>query len=65
MEEVEYITKYIAVWGWQLMSIFFLIGALIISAQNFTTKSSAIFVGLVLIWAVCIFMMLKRKSEME
>jgi len=65
MEDVDYITKYIGVWGWQILSINFIIAALIMVSGAFTIKTSSVFIAFVLSWIICMYMMLRRKKELE
>ena len=64
MENLELITKYIATWGWQILSMLFLSTSIILFALPRTLITQAMYVAMFLVFAICLFMSLKRKQEL-
>jgi len=62
--DIELITRYVAVWGWQILSIQFLIASFIMFALPRTLITKSFFVGLFLIYIGCQFITLKRRKEL-
>ena len=60
----EIIMKYTAIWGWQIISLMFLIASLIFFALPRTLTTSSFYVAFFLIFAGCEFVTLKRKREL-
>ena len=65
MEEdnLKKITLYIAVWGWQIMTIIFLSSSFIFFALPSSTATGVFQVSFFLIFIGCLYMTLKRKRE--
>ena len=59
----QIIIKYIAVWGWQILSMLFLISSLILFSMPKNLKTSSMYISFFLIFIICEFMVLKRKKE--
>ena len=60
----DIIMKYIAIWGWQTISLMFLIASFIFLALPRTLTTSSFYVAFFLIFAGCEFVTLKRKKEL-
>jgi len=65
MENLNYLMSYIGVWGWQIISMLFLVGALIVVVMPIGLVRNAVLVACVLSWVMCEYMMLKRKKELR
>ena len=63
MEELL-ITKYIAVWGWQLMAIMFLCSSFILFALPRTLITQSFYVAFFLVFIACEFQSLKRQRDL-
>jgi len=61
--EVNLITKYIAVWGWQILAMMFLSFSFVFLALPSNLFSSVFYVAFFLIFIICEYMSLKRKGE--
>jgi len=64
MEYLKTLTNYIAVWGWQIMAILFLLFSFLFFALPRTTMTSAFYVACFLVFIGCEFISLKRKREL-
>jgi len=62
MEEII-ITKYVSVWGWQLMAMMFLCSSFIFFALPRTLITQSFYVAFFLIFIICEFKTLERKKE--
>ncbi len=58
------LTKYIAVWGWQILAIMFLCFTFVFVAMTRTNVTVVFAVSFFLIFAMCEYMSLKRKKEL-
>ena len=64
MEDIEIMTKYIAAWGWQLLSMIFLSSSIILFSLPRTLITQTMYVAMFLVFVICLFMSLKRKKEL-
>lgn len=65
MEEIKILTNYIAAWGWQLLSIMFLLTSLTMFALPRTLTTQSFYLGLFLIFVGCQFTSIRRKREVQ
>jgi len=63
--EDNILMKYIAVWGWQLISIMFLLTIVILLALPETFFTIVLSIALCMIFMVTQFIVHKRKKELE
>jgi len=61
--DLHTITRYIAAWAWQIISINFLLSALICMALPRNTMSIVFYIGFFMIFVYCEYMSFKRKKE--
>ena len=61
--EIQLITKYIAVWGYQLIAIIFLVNSLILFSMTRTYINAVFIISLFLLFVFCEYLSLKRKRE--
>ena len=65
MEEIEYLTNYISVWGWNICALMFLTTSFILFSLQSSLKTQSFTVACILAFIMCEFMMLKRKGELS
>ena len=65
MENNVILTKYIAVWGWQMISLLFLIGTFILFSLPRTNLTLVFSVAFFLIFGATQFVCSKRRRELE
>lgn len=62
-ESISLITKYIAAWFWQVISIMFLIASLFLFAISANLIGDAMYVAFFLVFIICQFYSFKRRQE--
>ena len=60
----NFLIKYIGIWNWQILSMLFLVGGLIMFALPNTLISDSLGVALIVVSLGCFFMVIKRKREL-
>lgn len=65
MENDAFITRYVSVWGWMLLSLMFLIGTFIMFALPRTNLTIIFCVAFFLVFGGTQFIATKRRKELE